>query len=255
MFASRLKEQLRGDDLIVGGLMTMNFWPGFLEIYQQVGMDYVMLDLEHGSCALPNVEELCRTARLLDLPLLVRPEASLFHLLRRYVDMGPSGFIMPWIEGEEQVETLHQAIFLPPKGRRGPGGPSVFAVSNVERSGWDEFEENVCVVLMVETRQGIEAIQSLVALDWVDAVLIGPYDLAMNLGHLGQMAHPDVVAAIERVFAQVKAVGKRVGMPVGSIEQARFWQERGCRFFLFSEATSMVRTQAEQFLQEIGASR
>lgn len=253
MFASTLKEKFRQGDITVGGLMMMNFWPGFLEIYEKAGMDFVMLDLEHGSCAMPNVEELCRTARLLDLPLLVRPVSSLFHLLRRYVDMGPSGFIMPWIERQEQVDTLRQAIFMPPKGRRGGGGPSVFAISNIERSGWDEFEENVCVVLMVESPQGVEAIQPLAALDWVDAVMIGPYDLAMNLGHVGQLDHPDVIEAILRVFTQVHALGKPVGMPVGTIEQARFWQEHGCRFFLFSETTTMVRTQSEQFLKEIGA--
>ena len=61
-------------------------------------MHYAVLDLEHGAARLKEVEELCRSGRMLDFPFLIRPEGSIFHLLRKYLDMGPAGFLLPWTE-------------------------------------------------------------------------------------------------------------------------------------------------------------
>src|SRR5690348_9532442 len=132
-------------------MMTFDFWPGYLEIFKSEGMDYVVVDLEHGSATLSMVEALCRTARLIDLPLILRPESCVFHLLRKYVDMGAAGFLIPWMERQEQVEVLRDAIFLPPAGRRGPGGPSIFANRTLDRQGWDEIESSLFVALQIES--------------------------------------------------------------------------------------------------------
>ena len=251
MLASRLKKKLRNSEQAIGTWMTFDFWPGYLEIYKNAGLDCVIVDLEHGSASLTMVEELCRTGRLLDLPIILRPEASIYHLLRKYVDMGPAGFILPWTESEEQVRTLQEAIFCAPKGRRGPGGPSVFGVRGLSRADWEEVERNLCVMLQVETPSGIDAINTIMAHEWVDAVVLGPYDLSLNLGYCGEMDHPVVVDAIDRVFARAAEIGKPCGMPVGSLKDARFWRERGCTLFLYSEATIMVRESVEQFINAL----
>ncbi len=251
MLASKLKEKLRNREMVVGPMMMFDYWPGYLEIYKSVGMDFVMVDFEHGAGDLRILEELCRTGRLLDLPILVRPAASLYHLLRRYADMGPAGFIMPWVEREEQVCTVQEAIFCPPRGRRGPGGPSVLGVSSLERSGWDEVEENFAVIFQIESPAGIEAMETLAAPNWVDAVMLGPYDLSLNLDHCGQMDHPEVVAAIGEVFQKAQRLGKPCGLPTGDMEMARFWKQRGCHFFVCSEATVMVRMRAGEMVREI----
>jgi len=251
MFASRLKEKLCQRELTIGTWMTFDFWPGYLEIYKKAGLDCVILDMEHGSATLSMAEDLCRTARLLDLPLILRPEASLYHLLRKYVDMGPAGFIIPWVEREEQVRTLQEAIFCAPKGRRGPGGPSIFGVSSLDRAAWDEVEQNLCVLLQVETPAGMDAMKTIMTREWVDGVVLGPYDLSLNLGHCGEMDHPAVVAAITRVIEQAHQIGKPCGMPVGSLEDARFWREHGCTLFLYSEATIMAGECVGRFVKDM----
>lgn len=249
MLASTLKAKLAARELTIGTWMTFDFWPGYLEIYKRAGLDCVILDMEHGSASLRDAEELCRTARLLDLPLILRAEASVYHVLRKYADMGPAGFMIPWVDREEQVRTLQEAIFCAPKGRRGPGGPCVFGAPSLDRAGWEAIENNFCVMLQVETPAGIEAMKTIMAREWIDAVVLGPYDLSLNLGHCGEMDHPVVVQAITRVVEQAKEIGKPCGMPVGTLEEARFWRERGCTLFLYSEVTGMVQAQVEQFLQ------
>ncbi|HLY59620.1 MAG TPA: aldolase/citrate lyase family protein [Terriglobia bacterium] len=254
MLARNLKDKLKRKELTLGPTMTFDFWAGYLEIYKRAGMDFVMVDFEHGSGGLSVLEEMCRTARLLDLPLILRSEASKYHLLRRYLDMGPAGFLIPWTEQEEQVNTVRDAVFCPPRGRRGPGGPSVFGAASWDRAGWDEVEKNLFVMLQIETPKGIESMKSLASHDWVDALMIGPYDLSLHLGHCGELDHPEVVEAITRILDQANQTGKSCGMPVGSVEMARFWRKRGCHFFLYSETVFMVRIMAERFVREMSES-
>lgn len=251
MLSSSLKEKLSSDEIIVGTFLTFNFWAGHLEIQKKLGMDFVALDLEHGSADLKTTEELCRTARLLDLPLIVRPEASVYHLVRKYADMGPAGFLIPWVDQAEQMQTVKDAVFVHPRGRRGPGGASIFGATGLDLDGWQEVEDNSFVAMQVETPRGIEVMGEMAALDWIDAIMLGPYDLSLNIGHCGEWDHPVVVEAIMKVLDQSQQLGKPCGMPVGSVEQTRFWMERGFRFFLYSEPTIMARLQAEAYLREI----
>jgi 2-keto-3-deoxy-L-rhamnonate aldolase RhmA len=241
MLAGALKKKLRQGEITVGTWMTFDFWPGWLEVYKQIGLDCAILDMEHGAATLADAENLCRTARLLDFPLILRAEASVYHLLRKYMDMGPAGMMIPWVERVEQVETLRDAIFCAPQGRRGPGGVSIFGAPGLDRAGWGAIEENFCVMLQVETPAGVEAMSTIMAQDWVDCICLGPYDLSLNLNHCFEMQHPVVVEAITKVVQQGRAMGKAVGMPVGDMEATRFWLERGCTFFPYGDMLSMTR--------------
>lgn len=251
MLSSTLKQRLSAKLLTMGPLLTFDFWPGYLEIFKAEGMHYAVLDLEHGSATLSQAEDLCRVARLLDFPLIIRPEASVYHLLRKYLDMGATGFMLPWTERDEQLLTARDAAFTPPRGRRGPGGPSIFHNRALDRQGWDEIEQDLFIMPQIETPAGLENVSSLAAADWVDATMLGPYDLSLNLGHCGQIDHPEVVAAIQAVQAGTEKAGKPCGMVVGTAEQARFWMERGFYFFISSEVSVMVRNQARELVRQM----
>jgi 4-hydroxy-2-oxoheptanedioate aldolase len=238
--------------------MTFDFWPGYLEVFKAEGMHFAVLDMEHGSASLRTAEEFCRTARLLDFPLIIRPEASVYHLVRRYLDMGPAGLMLPWTESQEQVEAVRDASFLPPKGRRGPGGPSIQANRSLDRAGWDEIEANLFLMLQIETPAGMQNLPALLAHDWVDATMVGPYDLSLNLNHCGQLDHPEVVSTIQEIHARSTQMHKPCGMVVGTVDQAKFWIDRGFNFLITGEVSVLVRQQCRhivQGVQEIFAQR
>ena len=251
MLASTLKERLRARQLTLGPLLTFDFWPGYLEIFKAEGMHYAVLDLEHGSATLTQAEELCRVARLLDFPLIVRPEAIVFHVIRKYIDMGAAGLMLPWVEREDQIQTAVDAAFTPPLGRRGPGGPSIFHNRTLDRKGWDEIEQGLFIMPQIETPAGVANVPAIAALPGVDATMLGPYDLSLNLGHCGQLDHPSVVEAILRVREQSEAAGKPCGMVIGTAEQACSWIERGFHFLICSEPTAMVRNQTRELVRRI----
>lgn len=253
MLASTLKERLRKNEITVGPTMTYHAWPGYLEVFKKAGMHFALLDLEHGSASLPQVEELCRVARLLEFPLIIRPEAALYHLIRKYVDMGPAGLMIPWTERREQVEALRDGVFTPPRGRRGPGGPSIAHNRSLDRAGWDEIEENFLLIAQVESPAGIAQLPGLVDHDWIDATMLGPYDLALNLGLCWQPDHPDLVAAIQKVSDGSAKAGKPCGMVTFSKEHALFWIKRGFRLFIYGDPVAMIDSECNRIMDEMQA--
>jgi 2-keto-3-deoxy-L-rhamnonate aldolase RhmA len=253
LFATHLKQRVRNRELTVGVLLTFDFWSGYLEIFKAEGIDYAVLDLEHGACNLRTAEELCRTARLLDFPLLVRPEASVHHMVKKYMDIGAAGLMMPWAETQQQIDAMRDAVFTPPRGRRGPGGPSTFANRSLDRAGWDEVESSFFLMFQVESQAGMVNVRTFAQADWIDATMLGPYDLSLNLSRWGQVDHPDVVEAIRQVRLDSESAGKPCGMVPGTPEQARFWINEGFRLLLLPDPVFLARQRVQSFLAAIRA--
>jgi 2-dehydro-3-deoxyglucarate aldolase len=251
LLASALKQRVRNREFTIGPLISFDFWAGYLEVFQKSGMHYAVLDMEHSSCSLEQAEQLCRTARLLQFPLLIRPEACLFHVVKKYLDMGPAGLMIPWTETEAQIAALRDAIFTPPRGRRGPGGPSIEHNHTFDRAGWDEIESNLFVMVQIESREGLGNVGPLVSEPWIDAAMLGPYDLSLNLGVWGQLDHPDLVAAIKQVRDGAGEVGKPCGMVLGRPEQARYWRDNNFPLLLIPDPVYLVKQHLAWFLEEV----
>lgn len=251
MLGASLKQRLKNRELTVGPIMTHDFWPGYLETFKQRGMHFAVLDLEHGAVAWPQVAEVCRVARLIEFPLIIRPETGIYHVIRKCIDMGPSGLLMPWTETEEQMNALRDGSFTPPKGRRGPGGPAVAHNRTLDKAGWDEVEENLVMIPQIESPLGIERLPGLVNHDWVDATMLGPYDLALNLGLCWQPTHPELVNAIETVHKRSAEVGKPCGTVVYGRDLTKFWIDRGFHFFIYGDPVAMVSTECGRVMDEV----
>ena len=251
ILARALKERLAKGDLTLGPVMMYDFWPGYIEMFKEIGYHFVFVDCEHAAATTREVEELCRVARLIDLPVLLRVETAMYHRIRRCIDMGPAGLIVPWVETMEQVETLREGAYLPPKGRRGPGGPGNSWAANFFRDGWDAVERDLCNVVQFETPQGIERAGELAAPDWVHAGMIGPYDLSVNMGRAGRMDHPEVVAAIDIALAGCRQVGKTCAMVVGTPDEAKFWVDRGFHFIVTGEISYWARSHGTWFKEQL----
>jgi 2-keto-3-deoxy-L-rhamnonate aldolase RhmA len=242
-----LKNRLRAGELTIGPMMTYDFWPGYAEVFKAEGFDYAVADLEHSAYSMPQIEELCRTGRLIGLPMIIRPEACVYHLIRKCLDLGPAGLMIPWVETMGQIDTLRDALLLAPRGKRGAGGPAIFRNRTLDRAGWDEVEANHFVMIQIESQAGIDSVATLASHDFIDAVMLGPYDLSCNLGLHGQMDHPTLAAAIEHVRASCESIGKPCGMVVGTPEAALAWIERGFHFLITGEVSYMVRNESRRF--------
>lgn len=236
MLASTLKEKIARGQEVVGVMMGLSFWPGYLEICKKEGLDLVVLDLEHGALEAPRVEELCRTARLLDLPLLIRPQSAAADLVKRCVDIGAAGLMVPWVETAEQLDILFNALYSPPRGRHGMGGPGIMAVAGITTADWARIEDNLFVMCQIETPLGVKFAPQVAACDWVDALLVGPYDLACTMGLTDQyLKSPRHLRAIGQVREAAHAHLTCAGMVTGTGEEARTWFDRGFDLILIGD--------------------
>jgi 2-keto-3-deoxy-L-rhamnonate aldolase RhmA len=180
-------------------------------------LDFIMLDLEHGSSSLETLADVAGTGRGAGVEVFVRvPELSKGYVSRA-LDCGCTGVMVPMVGSAEQAELLAGWCKFAPEGKRGLGSigahTNFTAVKGSEAPGFmSATNDQVLAIAQIETAQAIEEIEGIAAVPGVDALLIGPNDLAVSLGHTGDVQNPEVVAAIDKVAQAADDHGKIFGM-------------------------------------------
>jgi 2-dehydro-3-deoxyglucarate aldolase/4-hydroxy-2-oxoheptanedioate aldolase len=209
--AKQLKDQLASDRLVIGLMATDQAWPFLVEICQRGGLDYLVVDSEHGDFSDELVSHICQIGRLANFPVLVRTISCEMSVIRRTIDLGPCGILLPCVESTEELDQVQQAVLMPPRGRRRPGGMGNHWLSNFQYETWKtEFEEHFIVIPQIESQLGVDNADSLAAHPLVTALGLGPYDLSADLGCCWNPEQKKFVKALERVKAAADAVGKKV---------------------------------------------
>ena len=120
--AIRMKEKLASGKPVVGIMATDHVWPLLVELCKLGGLDYLIVDREHGYHTDEEVAQVCQVARLADFPVLMRVVSCETSVIRRALDMGPCGLLLPCIESTQQLDMARDAMLMPPRGKRRPGG-------------------------------------------------------------------------------------------------------------------------------------
>jgi len=222
--------------------------PTTTEILGLAGFDWLLLDGEHApNDVLSFVPQLMALKDSVSAPV-VRPPANDPILLKRLLDIGFYNFLIPMVESAEEASRAVSATRYPPQGTRG-----VSMVQRGNRYGtvadyFKQINDNICVLVQIESRKGVDAADAICAVDGVDGIFIGPSDLAAACGHLGEPNHPDVQAEMARIFAAADRAGKAVGILTPVEAEARRYLDMGAAFVavgldqnLFRDATRALR--------------
>jgi 2-dehydro-3-deoxyglucarate aldolase len=205
-----LKEKLRRGVPTIGTWLTLAH-PALAEMAARAGFDWVAVDLEHSSITLRECEDLIRVLDLAGATPLVRLTANDPDLIKRVMDSGACGVIVPSVSTPEEAELAVEAVHYPPRGRRGVGLARAHGYG-ADFSGYlKRLEREVVVVAMIENAQGVENVELILAVPGVDAYFIGPYDLSASLGVAGKTSHRKVKDSI----ARIRAAGRRARKPGG----------------------------------------
>lgn len=183
------------------------------ELLAFAGFDWILLDTEHSPIEPVEIlPELQALAAYPQVTPIVRPVVNDVALIKRYLDMGVQTLLIPYVQTPQEAEAAVSAMRYPPRGVRGVAGltrASRFGnVPNYTASA----EEELCLIVQVETAEAMGRLEEIAAIDGVDAVFIGPSDLSTSMGFPGQPNHPDVIAAIEDAFARLKAMSVPSGI-------------------------------------------
>ena len=211
--ARQLQEKLTAGETVVGLMATDHVWPQLVEICQRAGLDYLVIDREHGPHSDQLVAHVCQVARLAEFPVLMRTVSSETSQVRRAIDLGPCGIVLPAVETTQQLDAAQDALWMPPRGRRRPGGMGNYWMRDFHYETWrDEFEAHLIVIPQIETRRGVDNAAAIARHPLTTAPGLGPYDLAADLGCCWQPEHPDHRQAVAAVRTAAKQAGKKLWM-------------------------------------------
>lgn len=193
-----LKQILQSGGVTIGSWITLAH-PAIAEIMAKAGFDWLAVDLEHSVITIREAEELIRVVELCGVTPLVRLSANDPVQIKRVMDAGAHGVIVPMVNSREEAERAIAAVKYPPSGRRGVGLARAqgYGTRFEAYRGWLERES--LVIVLVEHIDAVKNLADILSVHGVDGFMVGPYDLSGSLGVPGQFEHPSMIAALHEV--------------------------------------------------------
>jgi 2-keto-3-deoxy-L-rhamnonate aldolase RhmA len=231
MRKNKVKELLRTGDVAFGTNIFEFGTTGIARIVAEAGADFIFLDMEHTGWSIETIRTMIASTGGLDLVPVVRPPALQYHLLSAPLDMGAMGLMVPMVETEDQARMIVQFAKYYPAGQRG----AAFGFAHDDYKGGDVFEkmksanEEVLLAAFVETARGIENVDRIAAVEGIDVLQVGQFDLTNSLGIPGQFEHPTYKRSLDRVLEACMRNGKAAGFMATSVEEGQRLLEQGFR--------------------------
>lgn len=231
MIDNRVKRTLSAGGVAVGTAFFEFGTPGVPALASAAGADFAFFDTEHSGWTNDTVRVLLRAAHGVGLPAFVRPAATQYQLLSQPLDLGAMGLIVPMVESREQAETIVRCTKYPPRGRRG----AAFVVAHDDylpgpvQEKMESANQEILLLPQIETAAGLAAVEEIAAVDGIDVLWVGQFDLTASMGIPGQFDHPRYHEALRRVVAAAEDRGKAAAFMATSPQEAEMVLSTGFR--------------------------
>ena len=232
---SHVKRVLNDGGTCFGTMLRMVKAPEVISLSAAAGWDYVVLDTEHRDFNSESLKTLALIAKYEKLGFLVRVPDKLYHQMAHALDLGAEGLVLPRVDTEEEARHIIKSTKYFPLGQR---GASISNISTLFRDcsaeqflDWSNNE--TLIVVQIETEEAVNRVDSIVSVEGVDAVMIGPFDLSQSLGIPGQTRDPRVEDAFRAVIEACNRHGVAPGVHLTNLEDAKRWASQGMRFITF----------------------
>ena len=206
---SLFREKLRANRLCLGIGITLSD-PAVTEALG-AHADFYWIDLEHTALGLESLQAHLIAARAVGVPALVRVPASEGWFLKRVLDLGAPGVIVPQVRSADEVKRVIQACRYHPAGDRGYG-PRRASAYGADRDYLQSANQQVFVAVQIEHTEALRELDRISECAGLDSLVLGPFDLALSMGHRGEVTHPAVAAAMQTVIQTAQSRGLFVGM-------------------------------------------
>lgn len=235
----------------LAGMWVCSGSPLIAELCAGAGLDWLLIDAEHSPNGLESILAQLQAVHGYPVHAMVRPPVNDTVLIKQYLDLGAQNLLIPMVHSVSDAEAAVAATRYPPAGVRGVGSALARAArwnrvpDYLARAG-----ETVSVTVQIESAAAVEAVQDILAVDGVDAIFVGPSDLAASLGVLGQQEHPTVRAAVERCLAAAKRAGKPAGVNAFNPDTAAHYLNCGASFILVGADVALLARGSEALASE-----
>ncbi len=252
---NKFKKDLKGDKRLFGLFMGIPNTT-VAELCAGAGFDWVLIDGEHGTFDLQSTMAHLQTIAAYPIPSIVRVVEGQTAILKQILDVGAQSVLIPMVDTAEQAEQVVRACKYPPAGVRGLGTALARAAQwNRIPDYLHKANDEICVIVQIETVTAVKNIDAISAVEGVDAVFIGPSDLSASMGFIGQQDHPEVVETVCQGIKSINSAGKQAGVLAVTKDLVKVYSDAGAKFIgvgvdtaLFSNVTKKL---AAEFIEGI----
>ena len=250
MTSNPVKDKLLDGKTSVGTFMGLGS-PQVTEVLARAGLEWLIIECEHSAVDIPHVEDVLRAMNGTDTGPIVRIPSADPVWIQRSLDIGGMGILGPLVKTVEEAQAVVDATRYPPVGKRGfgPMRASDFYMNTTEYI--NSIDGNVLVALIVETKELVDNMEAIAAIDGVDALFMGVRDLCLSLGlDVLSAAYdtPEIDAVVEKMIAVSKESGVALGIHAFSVEELQAWQQRGFHFLSYKTEYKMLIDQVQEGL-------
>lgn len=251
-----LKGKLRRREPVFGGWVSYPD-PSISETFCRAGFDFIAIDMEHTTISLEQAKHVITACHSEGVACLPRPVSHTNDIIKPLLEAGADGMFIQMVETPEQVRHLIDILKFPPVGARSYG------VNRAHGYGFDfdsyitDWNESSSLILQIESIRAVEAIDTLLAFDEVDGIMIGPYDISGSLGVPGQTNHPKVRDAAKRVVEAAARAGKSCCTQIADVnaEAVQSAFDQGYTFLILGSDLFVLWKWAETMQSVISAQR
>ena len=249
MYIDALKEKLEKREKLYSTMLCHIGYTGLPAIYKAGGLDFLVMDLEHGSFYPENIGDFCQMCHKVELPVIVRVQDCEYHCISKPLDMGADGVLIPRTETIEQVETAISSMRFYPYGKKGVGGRALL------RPGEEiyDFNKNRLLFLQIESTQGVNLLDEILTKygDQVAGLIIGPCDMAVSMGCGLDTNAPEMIKNITKTIEICKKHKKSIGMFMDDDLIAEKWHNEGMNIYWLGTELTMFTSEVKRNRQRI----
>ena len=231
---NKFKDKLK-NGLTVFGPFMKSCDPAFVEIAGHAGFDFVILDQEHGPAGFTELQNLIRAATVANVLPVVRVSDISETAISKPLDLGACGVQIPQVRNSDMAEKCIKAARFFPDGDRGVCRfVRAAKYSSIPREEYFKTANEILVIIQLEGKEAIEDLDNILKVEGIDILFIGPYDLSQSLGVPGQVTHPTVIEAMNKVVKKAKSSGKVIGTFTDTPQLAEMWKKAGVQYISYS---------------------
>lgn len=241
------------------GRPQIGFWQALasaytVEIAADSGFDWLLLDAEHAPNDIPLLLSQLQAMKGGASHAIIRPPIGETYLVKQLLDIGAQTLLIPMVESQEHARAMVRAVRYPPHGVRGVGA-ALARASRFNRipDYLQTANDEICLLVQIESRAGLAALDEIAAVDGVDGIFIGPADLAADMGFLGQPAAPEVQTEVERALTRIQSHGKAAGILIGDLGLARHYVDMGATFVAIGNDVTLFANAVSKLLRDFEA--
>lgn len=243
------KSRLAAGELLLGSMVTLPS-PAVAEILVQLGYQWLFVDGEHGPLETAEVLAILQAVGN-QVPCIVRVPAAAEVPIKKMLDLGAAGIIAPQVNTAQQAADVVAWSLYAPEGRRGVGLARAHGYGLNFQEYVESANQEITVIVQAEHIEAVENIEQIVQVEGIDAVLLGPYDLAASLGKMGQVDDPEVTGAIDRITAACQEAGLPLGIFGVSADAIRPYIEKGYNLVVAGTDTIFLASAGGQMLGDL----